>query len=238
MTMAVKVRENASSFPRRASEVDGKHSSPRLQNPSYLPGALLACFARQMMKHQCAQHSVELSVGKWQRLGAPILKATSTAAFLAFFAARAIISGEASMPYTVPVGPTRRLAAIARVPVPQPTSRTDSPVQGAPSGESSHERFAPDRALPARPEDHSERASAGPSRLYRALHYFASCLPRHPSLATGLVARTLPRWRLWPECFTPGQSCESGHLFMSQCRLEERWVEEHQAPLCPIHLVI
>lgn len=74
MTMAaVKVREKASPFL-CPSEVNGKHSSARLQNPSHLAGALLACFARQMMKHHRGQYSVELSVGKRQRLGKPILE--------------------------------------------------------------------------------------------------------------------------------------------------------------------
>src|SRR5262245_11946830 len=48
-------------------------------------------------------------------------------ALLAFFSALANISDDASMPETVPVGPTWRLAAIASVPVPQPTSRTEWP---------------------------------------------------------------------------------------------------------------
>jgi hypothetical protein len=73
MTMAaVKVREKASSFL-CPSEVDRKHSSTRLQNPSHLAGALLARLAGQMMKHNHAQYSVELSVGKRQRLGRFVL---------------------------------------------------------------------------------------------------------------------------------------------------------------------
>src|SRR6266516_7171025 len=51
----------------------------------------------------------------------------STPAFLVFLHAFLIISGEASIPHTLPFGPTRCLAVIARVPVPQPTSKTDSP---------------------------------------------------------------------------------------------------------------
>ena len=50
-----------------------------------------------------------------------------TGAFRAFLRAREIISGEGSMPTTLPAGPTLCLATMARVPVPQPTSRTDSP---------------------------------------------------------------------------------------------------------------
>jgi len=69
MAMAVQVRKKASPFPCGASEVYGEHAPARLQNPSYLAGALLARFAGQMMKHQCRQYSVELSVGKRQRLG-------------------------------------------------------------------------------------------------------------------------------------------------------------------------
>ena len=57
----------------------------------------------------------------------PFSKAASTLAFLAFLIARAIIAGEGSIPTTEPVGPTCRLAAIASVPVPHPTSSTDSP---------------------------------------------------------------------------------------------------------------
>ena len=46
---------------------------------------------------------------------------------VAFFDARAIIASEASIPCTTPLAPTRRFAAIASVPVPQPTSSTASP---------------------------------------------------------------------------------------------------------------
>jgi hypothetical protein len=55
------------------------------------------------------------------------LKDTAASAFRAFEPARAIISGEGSIPDTFPVEPTRCLAAIARLPVPHPTSSTDSP---------------------------------------------------------------------------------------------------------------
>src|SRR5260370_10084902 len=74
MTMAaVKVREKASSFL-CPSEVDRKHSSTRLQNPSHRAGALLACLAGQMMKHNHAHYSVEFIVGKRHRLGKLILE--------------------------------------------------------------------------------------------------------------------------------------------------------------------
>lgn len=52
---------------------------------------------------------------------------TSTPADAAFDAARAIMFGDASTPKTSPVGPMCRFAAIASVPVPHPTSSTDSP---------------------------------------------------------------------------------------------------------------
>ena len=65
MTMTVKVREKASPFPCGPSEVNGKHSSARLQNPSHLASALLACFLGQMMQHHRGQYNIELSV--WKR---------------------------------------------------------------------------------------------------------------------------------------------------------------------------
>src|SRR5215475_12386730 len=63
--MAMKMRENAFSFARRQSEVNGQHSSSGLQNPSHLGGALLARVARQMM-HDRGQYNVEVGVGKLQ----------------------------------------------------------------------------------------------------------------------------------------------------------------------------
>ena len=72
MTVTVKMHEKSSSFSCGGSEVNGKHPAARLQNPSYLAGALLASFARQMMQHQCAQDDVELILWKRQRLGGRI----------------------------------------------------------------------------------------------------------------------------------------------------------------------
>jgi hypothetical protein len=54
-------------------------------------------------------------------------KITSTPARAAFRRARSIISGDASVPYTSPLGPVKALAAIVKSPVPQPTSKTLSP---------------------------------------------------------------------------------------------------------------
>src|SRR5262245_58285178 len=69
MTMAVKVRKKAAPSPFRPAEVNGEDSSTGLENPSYLPGAFLACFAGQMMKHHCGQYGIELCRGKRQGLG-------------------------------------------------------------------------------------------------------------------------------------------------------------------------
>src|SRR5215510_12516423 len=74
MTMVVKMREKAFPLPRDSSEVNSKHPSALLENPSHLACALLVCFARQMMKHHRGQYNVELSVGKRQRLGNPIFE--------------------------------------------------------------------------------------------------------------------------------------------------------------------
>ena len=81
MTMAVKVRQKTSLFPFAPSEVDGKHSSARLKNPSHLTGALLTRFAGQMMKHHRAQYRVELSIVKRKRLGCPISEGNLDAGF-------------------------------------------------------------------------------------------------------------------------------------------------------------
>lgn len=63
MTMAaVKVREKVSLFL-CGPEVNGKHSSARLQDPPHLAGTLFACFAGQVMKHQRAQDNVEMCIG-------------------------------------------------------------------------------------------------------------------------------------------------------------------------------
>jgi hypothetical protein len=74
VTVAVQAREKASLFSCGASEVNGKHSSARLQNPSDLAGALFSSFAGQMMKHQRAQDNVEMCVRKWQRFDNPIFE--------------------------------------------------------------------------------------------------------------------------------------------------------------------
>ena len=80
------------------------------------------------MKHHGAQYGVECCVRKWQLLDSRIFQRLCRhPAFLAFLRALLIISGESSIPHTLPFGPTRCLAVIARVPVPQPTSKTDSP---------------------------------------------------------------------------------------------------------------
>src|SRR5262245_9813947 len=56
-----------------------------------------------------------------------VVNATSIPALADFLVAFAIIAGDASMPNTAPPDPTLLLAAIASVPVPQPTSRTVLP---------------------------------------------------------------------------------------------------------------
>src|SRR5579871_725469 len=60
----VKMRQKASLLITESLEVDDKHTSIRLQNPSNLSYTLLPCFLWQMVKHHTAQHYVELCVRK------------------------------------------------------------------------------------------------------------------------------------------------------------------------------
>jgi hypothetical protein len=87
-------------------------------------------------------------------------KRTSTPAFFAFFSALTSISGEASTPCTAPAGPTRRLAAIASVPVPHPhrgpTRRWRDVLSRAPC----HEKLALSRRKQARRSSRKERVNA------------------------------------------------------------------------------
>ena len=96
--MAVKAREKASHFMCGTSEVNCKHSSAGLQNPAHFAGALLACFPSQMMQHHRGQDSVKRPVRERHLLDNCISKVTSTPAFFALPRARAIISGDASIP--------------------------------------------------------------------------------------------------------------------------------------------
>src|SRR5262245_27538671 len=69
MAMPVmKVVEKTFVLPCALSEVNGQHASARLQNATHFDGEFPARFWRQMMKHQRAQHGIELPVGKRQRL--------------------------------------------------------------------------------------------------------------------------------------------------------------------------
>src|SRR5215510_399050 len=70
----VKVPKKTSALLSRFGEVHRKHASPRLQNSFDLESALLACDARQMVKHYRCQHNVNLSVDKRQCLGDAIFK--------------------------------------------------------------------------------------------------------------------------------------------------------------------
>src|SRR5215468_10711652 len=107
--MAMKMRENAFSFARRQSEVNGQHSPVRLQNPSHLGGAQLARVAWQMMQHDRGQYNVEVSVGKRQPLCHCIFKNDLDTSFSRFplrprkhFRGRiypAYCSGWADMPF-------------------------------------------------------------------------------------------------------------------------------------------
>jgi len=65
--------------------------------------------------------------GKGSDCACAISNATSIPARVALRLALATISGDASMPLTTADAPTRRLAAMASVPVPHPMSSTDSP---------------------------------------------------------------------------------------------------------------
>jgi hypothetical protein len=109
-------------------KINDQHLAAWFEHAAHLASALLACPARQVMEHQGAEHRVEPRIGERECFCDGILKRDSTPALIAFDVARAIISGEASMPTTSPVEPTRRLAASTRLPVPHPTSRTDAPV--------------------------------------------------------------------------------------------------------------
>lgn len=68
VTVTMNVREKTG-LALRDSEVDGKHATLWLEHAADFACALLAHFARQVVKHERAQHHIKLPVREWQRLG-------------------------------------------------------------------------------------------------------------------------------------------------------------------------
>src|SRR5215470_17931461 len=60
----VKVRQNTSPLIAESLEVNDKHTSIRLENPSNLSNTLPPCFLWQMVEHDSAEYHVELCVRK------------------------------------------------------------------------------------------------------------------------------------------------------------------------------
>jgi hypothetical protein len=58
----------------RLAEVGDEDPASSLQHPSNLRCTLSTCVSRQMMKHQRAEHAIEVAIGEWQLLGSRELK--------------------------------------------------------------------------------------------------------------------------------------------------------------------
>jgi hypothetical protein len=74
MTVSVKMCQEPSTVARGLSEVHREDSAARLQDSPDFTNTRLTCFDRQMMKHQGAQDSVEVRVGKRQCFGRRIFE--------------------------------------------------------------------------------------------------------------------------------------------------------------------
>src|SRR5438034_5900750 len=68
----------------RPREVDGQHSSSRLQNPSHFMSTLLASFTAQVMKHNRGKYRIELTVRKRHRFNNGMLEDNVRASFACF----------------------------------------------------------------------------------------------------------------------------------------------------------
>jgi hypothetical protein len=74
MTVSVQVCEESSTFARGFSEVHRKDPAAWPQNPPDFANTRLTRFDRQVVKHQGAQDSVEMCIGKRQCFGNSILE--------------------------------------------------------------------------------------------------------------------------------------------------------------------
>lgn len=127
VAVRVEVLQRASGCGRGRIEIDDRHATARL-GTRRISRAHCSRSARgrwcsikvlgARSKHASAKGSV---------CAAACRNSAASPASRAFCVARSIISGDASMPCTLPPMPTRRRASSARLPVPQPTSSTASP---------------------------------------------------------------------------------------------------------------